>query len=227
MGAKTQWSIDQNEQTPFNALDEYERLMGDQRRQTQTWRSVALVSQIINIIGIILIIWAFNLPKSEPIFISVNDIGETRYIGGAKASSSQVSPIMIESVVRKFITNLYTIPSDSNVLKNNLLENYAYLNNNAAAKLSSLLKADNPFDIFGTQTQSVQIESVLLLSESSYQIDFVLTSSRLDATNKRTFYKRAILSTALLAPSEDDILINPAGIYIIDFDVTNIEKGAV
>ena len=219
-----QWKIPPDDETGSFALREYEKLMGNQRHQTQTWRTVAVISQLTNVIGLIMLVWAFNLPKSEPLFISVNDIGETRYIGGVKAQSSNVTDIMVEAQVRTFLTYVETIPQDAEVLKQNLTDCYSMLTNNGATKLSDRLKANNPFDVFGLESRSVQIESVLSLTNDSYQIDYFVKISGADGHLNKTLHRRALMTVTLLEPAENDILVNPAGIYIKSFDITNLEE---
>lgn len=222
---KKQWTTEDNEKKPFSPLKEYESLIGEQRHQTSTWRLVAIISQISNIVGLILLIWAFSLPKTEPIFVSVNDLGEAKYLGSSSKtnySSTKITDVMIESQLRKFITNMLTIPQDAEVLRNNIKDCYASLTSTSASKLSKILRDDNPFDSFGLKNQTVAIEAVLVISANSYQIDFFVTSTQLDGSGQSIKRKRAIMTTKLLEPSQDDMLLNPLGIYITNFDVTEI-----
>lgn len=226
MSSKSQWpSVPDTSKGPFNALSEYEKLMGEQRRQTSVWRLFAILSQLSNVVGLVLIVWAFSLPKTIPIFVSVDDFGEATYLGSPSKtnySGTQITEVMIESQLRNFISNMYSIPQDSNVLRNNITECYASLTSSSASKFSKILQADNPFDSFGLKNQTVGIETVLALSENSYQLDFVVIESQLNGSGQKTLRKRAILTTVLLEPSTDDMLLNPLGIYITNFDVTDI-----
>lgn len=222
---KKQWSLDLKEKTPFNALAEYDRLMGEKCRDIILWRILTGVSNVINLVLIITVVWAFSQNQTVPIFVSENAVGEITYLGSPSKSSyggTTITPVMIQAHLRRFITKMYTIPQDSEVLKDNLRECYASLTSNSASKLSRLIKENSPFDNFGFINQTVTIETVLGLSEDSYQIDFIVESSQVDGMNKARLRKRAILTTDFFEPHKDDMLLNPIGIYIINFDVTDI-----
>ena len=222
---KTQWTLPRNEETPFNPLKEYDRLMGEKCKEAASWRTRTVISNVINLVLVIAVVWSFSQNQVVPIFVSTNDIGEVKYLGSpAKTaySGSNVTDVMIIAHVRKFITNMYTIPQDPEVLRNNLKDCYATLTSNSASKFSRFLREDSPFDNFGLKNQTVAIETVLELSKNSYQIDFIVTTTQVDGSSKKLSRKRAILTTILLEPSKDDMLLNPIGIYITNFDVTNI-----
>ena len=72
------------------------------------------------------------------------------------------------------------------------------------------------------RVRRVQIESILALSDSSYQVDFWVTETLPDGGSEKVLKKRSVLTTTLMQPSEDDTNFNPAGIYITNFDVTNL-----
>jgi len=124
--------------------------------------------------------------------------------------------------LRRFVSNLYTIPTDSEVLRQNLTDCYSCLTGNSAQKLSNRLRNENPFEVLGNFTQRVEIESVLVLPGKSYQVDFIVSTSRPNDTNTRKSRMRGTLTVELLAPPEEDIVANPLGIYIVGFDFAKI-----
>lgn len=222
--AKTQWTLNQNEQTPFNSLEEYDRLMGEKCREAQAWRVRALITMIANVILLVIAGISVTQNKTVPVFISENELGELSYMGTYTKNygAGQITQRMVYAQLNNFIVNMYTIPQDAEVLRNNMRFCYAALTSNSATKFTRFQKEDNPFDNFGMKNRRVSVESILDLSESSYQVDFIVEETMTDGGAKKNFRKRAVLTTVLLEPSKDDIYLNPAGIYISNFDVTDL-----
>lgn len=222
---KTQWNLERNEKTPFNALDEYDRLMGEQRRQSQAWRIRCLFTAVINVVLVIATCVSFTHNKVVPVFIMENDLGELRYLGNydkVSYSGGRITDKMVEAAVRNFFTRMYSIPLDFTVLKDNISTNYAYMTNESADRYTNWLREEKPQDMFGIETAGAVIESVLRLSADSIQVDFTVTYTRIDGGVSRAVKKRAVVHTALLEPNKENIYKNPAGIYITGFDVTDI-----
>jgi type IV secretion system protein VirB5 len=223
--SKTQWNLDKNEPTPFDALTEYDRIVGEQCRENKTWRRIALASMSAFFICIGVLIYAINLPKTVPLVVLVSEWGEARYVGDVSKLSyhgTKIPEIAIHYQLRKFLINMYTIPQDAEVLRSNLKDCYTALTTASSVKLSSILKQANPFDNFGSVNRTVNIETILALSANSYQIDFVVTSSRPDNSRITKERMRGVFTTALLEPAAEDQILNPLGIYITNFDVSII-----
>ena len=77
--AKTQWTLEQNQSTPFNALKEYDRLMGEKCREAQAWRLRAIITMVVNVILLIIAGISVTQNKIVPVFISENELGELSY----------------------------------------------------------------------------------------------------------------------------------------------------
>ena len=162
--------------------------------------------------------------KTVPVFISENELGELSYMGTYTKNygAGQITQRMVYAQLNSCVTNMYTIPQDAEVLRNNMRFCYAALTSTSATKFTRFQKEDNPFDNFGMKNQRVSVESILELSESSYQVDFIVEVTMADGGARRNLRKRAVLTTVLLEPSKDDIYLNPAGIYISNFDITDL-----
>ena len=224
---KTQWNIQNDGETPFNPLKEFDRLIGEQCKEAKNWRKIALVSMSAFFFSLIICLYAVNLPKTVPLVVTVSDWGEAKYVGNISKYSYQginVPDIAIQYQLRKFITNYLSIPADSNVLKTNLKDCYSALTSNSASKLSKLLRENSPFNYFGEQIHTVSVESVLALSQNSYQIDFILKKVRNNGGLIEEKRMRSLCTTSLLEPSKEDQILNPLGIYITNFDVTEISN---
>lgn len=167
------------------------------------------------------------MPKTVPLVITVSDWGEAKYVGAVSNYSytgMRVPEIAIEYQLRKFITNRFSLPYDRSVLRNNLKDCYASLTRESATKLSAELRMNNPLNEAGKKSVTVDVESVLKLSAQSYQVDFiVLTSDTSGYVNIRQ-RMRGVLAVKLMEPAEEDQVLNPLGIYITNFDFTQVKE---
>ncbi len=218
------WS---KESEKFTNLYLYKKICDLDKTQMHKWKILALGSLVIMLISLCIMFYALNLPRTVPMVITVSDWGEARYVGEVNKLSFQglkIPKIAIEYQLRRFITNRFNISTDANVIKGNLKDCYSCLTSNSAQKLSEELKADNPLKLVGKLIKNVEIESILTLSKNSYQVDFILTSSSLTGRMVETERLRGVLSVETLEPNEEDMKLNPLGIYITNFDFTKLVK---
>lgn len=204
---------------------EYDRIIGLQNKENKTWRIIALASLSFLFLSLLLLLYAIKLPKTIPMVITVSEYGEAKYVGNVSKmsySNMKVPDIAIQYQIKRFVTNMNTITSDAQVMKQNIRDCYNMLSGDAGLKLSNILKNDNPFDKFGDIKQSILLESILQLSPQSYQVDYIQSKITMTGVvTDRTRY-RGIISIALLEPPEDKKIENPLGIYISDFDFTKV-----
>ena len=216
--AKSSWVLRANKKTP---LDMYQDLIRAQKNSDRRFRFFAIVGCAGFLLAIIVLVVAIRQPKTVPLVITVSDWGEAKYVGNVSRNSYlgiKVPEIAIEYQLRKFVSNLYSVPSDPQVLKNNLNDCYASCTVASSQKLSNRLKENNPLKKFGSVYKTVDIESVLQLTRDSYQVDFLVNNTdKVESRNTR-IRTRGVLSVKLMEPAKDDLIKNPLGIYITDFD---------
>lgn len=208
-------------------LEIYEEFCHKDLMREKKFKIFAWTSCVGFIISLLICFYAVNLPKQVPLVITVSDWGEAKYVGNISRLNYQglkVPSVAIEYQIRKFVSNFFEIPSDSAVLKKNLRDCYASVDAATAEKLSNILREDNPLKNVGKTFRTIEIESVLKLTDSSYQADFVISDKdkAQSRVNKRRY--RGIVSIKLLEPAKDDMILNPLGIYITDFEFKEIKK---
>lgn len=220
--AKTSWVLKATRKTP---LELYQELITAQRNSDRRFRFIAVVGCAGFILSLIVTLVAINQPKTVPLVITVSDWGEAKYVGNVSRNNWQgikVPEIAIEYQVRKFVSNLYAVPSDPQVLKNNLNDCYASCTVASSQKLSNRLRENNPLKKFGSVYRTVDIESVLQLTRDSYQVDFFVNDTDKVESRVRRIRTRGVLSVKLMEPAKDDLIKNPLGIYVTDFDFKDL-----
>jgi type IV secretion system protein VirB5 len=104
--------------TPFNPLTRYDRIIGEQCRESATWRRVAITAMAAFFLAAGILIYAVRLPKTVPLVILVSEWGEAKYSGDISHftyGNIQVLEIAIQYQLRKFVNNLFTIPGDADL----------------------------------------------------------------------------------------------------------------
>ena len=69
--------------------------------------------------------------------------------------------------------------------------------------------------VFDTEPMSV--------SSSTYQVDYHVLRRNLSGKLINDTYYRALITTELMNPADDDLNINPLGIYISSFDFKTLK----
>ena len=172
-------------------------------------------------ISLLFFVYATRQQKTIPVLINVMPTGETQYLGEVRQSGAmQVPESAINWQIRKFITNLRTISTDYQVVFNNIDECYVMVTRSYSQVMSNNLRANSPFDLVGKIRRTVEFETLLNVTGQSYQVDWHETT--VDSQNTRKVKMRAIVTIRLLPVTDQNIKVNPLGIYIDNFEMTQL-----
>jgi type IV secretion system protein VirB5 len=172
--------------------------------------------------------YAVSQPDSIPVLVTMNDFGETQYIGPVSRKNYQnfnVPEVAIQAQVKEFISLSNTLSTDKTVMKKAVNKTYHLLTSVTAQRYSTLVKEQNPFADFGTRTREVLFQTEpLKVSADTYQVDYQLITRQLSGQVMSNEAYRAVITIKMLQPAEEDIKDNPLGIYITSFDMKKIDK---
>ena len=226
--------------TPFNRqrdegafpfayqLEHFNLFCGHVLKENRILRIVAICLVLANFLSIGITLYAVSLPESIPVLVTMNDFGETSYVGAVSRRNYQnysVPEVAVQYQIKEFVSLCYTLSTDRAVMKKSLSKTYHLLTSTTASKYSSRLKEETPFADFGNRTREVSFQTEpLQLSKDTYQVDFEVTTRQLSGSVVESVTMRAVISVKALQPSEDDIKDNPLGIYITAFDFKEIHK---
>lgn len=217
--------------TQFNPqLEHFDYICGQIQNKNKILRYVVIVSCLAFFLSIGLTLYAIAQPESIPVLVTMNDFGQTQYIGKVTRRNFQnfnVPEIAIEYQVKEFINLYYTLSTDKIVMNKSLAKMYHLLTSTTASKFTTMIKEEKPFDEFGDITRDVIFQTEpLTLSKNTYQIDFQVITRTLEGTIRDNKTYRSVISTKMLEPSQDDLKDNPLGIYISAFDIKEINTQA-
>ena len=222
---KSEWGSENKELTHLYI---YEQLKRMDRINEKKWKFVAIFSALCLSFTLMLLAYTINLPKTVPLVIAVNDFGEAKYMGAADKlsySGMKVPEKVIKNVIEKFVNNKFSLSSDGIICQKNIKSNYMFLTKEASEKYSQELQEKNPLNDFGNRIKLVEFESFLKLSDSSYQVDFSVTSNSMNFSDREKKVVRGVIQIQMMVPSEKERDFNPMGIYIKNYDFTEIKTG--
>ena len=214
--------------TPFYPqLEHFDFICGQIINENKILKFVVVISCLAFFLSIGITIFAVNRPDSIPVLVTMNDFGETRYIGEVSRKNYQnfhVPEIAVSYTVRQFITIYHSLSTDRAVVRRNVETAYHLLTSTTASKYSTLLKESNPFEDFGRCTREVEFETEpLKITRDTYQLDYKVVTRQVSGSIQEVVRFRTAITVRTLSPAEDDIKDNPLGIYITNFDIKELK----
>lgn len=211
---------------------EYDGLISKLHADCNAWRFVGLVCLLMLCASLGILIYTLKLPKTELVVVGVNDIGEARYYGktrGISYDDYDMKGAAIKNILTTYIENTYTITTDSQYMYNNYVKAMNYLAESKRRFYELDIKNEDPFSMVGLVKRNPEIETIIPVSESTYQVDFYIVESDMDGYGKRRTKKRGIFTLFKLSAKDYNNLeekrkvLNPLGIYITDYNIVDVE----
>lgn len=214
--------------TPFNPqLAHFDLICGQIINENKLFKFVVVVAVLSFLLSIGICIYAVSQPDSIPVLVTMNDFGETQYLGPVSRKNYQnfnVPEVAVHAQVKDFINLVNTLSTDKTVMRKSVNKTYHLLTSTTAQRYSTLVKEDNPFKEFGSRTKEVLFQTEpLKVSQDTYQVDYQVVTRQLSGQLMSNEAFRAVISVKMLQPSEEDIKDNPLGIYITAFDMKPID----
>jgi type IV secretion system protein VirB5 len=208
---------------PFKVPDKaFSEILLDKMKEMKWWRGVIGIGiLVISAINFAFFVYAVSLQKTVPVLVNVMPSGEASYLGEVRQGTVQVSEASILYQARKFITNIRSVSTDPQVLYNNIDECYFMVTSSYEPVMTRTLRSDSPFSLVGKLRRTVEIESALKTTGSSYQLDWIETTVETGGIQKQR-KMRAVVTVKILPADSSTIKKNPLGIFIDNFEWTEL-----
>ncbi|HTM78547.1 MAG TPA: conjugal transfer protein TrbF [Devosia sp.] len=204
--------------TPYQRAEQvWDERLGSARVQAMNWRLATFGMLGVSAALAGGIIWLASQSRITPYVVEVSKLGQAQAVAPA-LQAYKPSDGAVAWYLAHFISNVRALSSDPVVTRQNWLEAYDYATNHGAAFLNQFAQANDPFKAMGERTVSVQVTSVVRMSDRSFQVKW--TEQAYDRnTRVRTERWTGILSIILKPASTADALRkNPLGIYVNAID---------
>ena len=201
----------------------YADILQDKFNEMKFWRKIIGISFVVLFSISLLLFWrAVSMQQVVPVLVNVMPTGEAVYLGAVRqAGSLQIPEAAIHFQIRSFITYFRSVSIDPQVLYNNIDTTFSMVTSNYAPIMTNWLRANSPFQLLGSIRRSVEIESIIRITQNSYQVDWF--ENTIEATgHSSTIRMRGIITISLFTPPPDVIRRNPLGIFIDNFEWTQL-----
>ena len=200
--------------TPYQRAGQiWDERIGSARVQAKNWRLMSFGSLGLAIALAGGLIWQSMPSRVTPYIVQVDKLGEVQAVGPA-IQSYQPTDAEIAWYLARFVTDVRALSSDPVVVRKNWLEAYDYATDHGAVFLNQFAQTNDPFKAVGERTVSVQIASVVRISDKSFQVKWVEQTYEHDALAK-TEHWTAVLSVITQQPNTAEVLRkNPLGLYV-------------
>ncbi len=214
-------------------IAEYDGLISKLHADCNAWRFVGLCSLLLFCACVGILIYQSTLPKTELVVVGVNDLGEARYYGttpGISFDQYDIKEAAIKHILETYIDCTYTITTDSQYMYNNYVRAMNYLEEKKRRFYELDIRNEDPFSLVGQLKRNAAIETIIPVSESTYQVDFIVSESDMDGFRKTEVRKRGIFTFNRMSAKEYNSLeerrrvLNPLGIYITDYSIVDVTK---
>ncbi|CAM3107810.1 type IV secretion system protein [Streptobacillus felis] len=163
-----------------------------------------------------------NKAETKSYLIKVNDSGE---LVGTEKLSDQITKVgnrEIEYFMKKFIKDTRTITLDKKVFDKTMKEANYFLNKETQSKLISILSTEKVYSFFELgKTRDVEIISFIKIpeAENTYQIRWREKEFESNGDLSKRKNLNAIVKIKNFNPNSEQIILNPFGIVIVDFNM--------
>ena len=205
--------------TPYlDARREWNERYGDYIIRERNWQRLAFLCVFVAVVAVGGLAYSASQNKFVPYVIELDKLGRIQAVQPA-TRVSPVEPRFIKAQLADFIENLRSVAVDGWVQRQKIFAAYAMLRASDAATgmVSAHFHDASPFERAKTETVSVQIETILPLTEQSWRIEWVET--RRDRTGAKLGAERwtATASTLISPPTTEAVILkNPAGLYVTE-----------
>ena len=200
--------------TPYQAAAQaWDERIGSARVQARNWRLMAFGCLTLALLMAGGLVWRSAQSIVTPYVVEVDTGGQVRAVGEA-TTPYRPNDAQTAHHLARFITLVRSLSIDPVVVRQNWLDAYNYTTDRGAAVLNDYARSNDPFARIGQESVTVQINSVVRASDSSFQVRW---SEHRFVNGAAAGIERwtAVVSVVLQTPrTEQRLRRNPLGIYV-------------
>ncbi|MDR3322091.1 MAG: type IV secretion system protein [Synergistaceae bacterium] len=183
------------------------------------WRRISSALLICCVACVLAVIYLAGRITVVPYIVQVDSHGYE--IAIEPVSASKVDARLMIAHVGRYVWSMKTVFADPEAQLH--LMNFVYsttpTDTAAEKKYQEFYKLDNPILIGETETVQVTVNSVLSMSNETWQAEWTEDRFTIGGDKISTKHYRGIFSTAVATPrTMREILLNPLGIFVVDFN---------
>lgn len=201
-------------ETPYQKAGQvWDERLGSARVQAANWRYMAFGCLALAVATSIGLVWRSLQSTVTPYVVEVDELGAVQAVGPATLRYEPTDAQIAHHLAR-FLENVRGLSVDPIVVRQNWLGAYDYTTDKGAVVLNDYARDNDPFANMGRRSRTVDVVSVVRVSESSFQARWIEKSFENGAHNKTERF--TALMTIVIDPPADakTLRSNPLGIFI-------------
>jgi len=192
-------------------------------QESKIWRRLTISHVALFAVSLILFFVSVAQQKTVPVLVNVMPSGEAQYLGEVRQNGDfQVTDGMIHFQIRAFVSNVRSVSTDYDIIYKNIDDCFHMCTASYEPIMRKMILDNSPFELYGKMRRSCEFESVLHVTENSYQVNWTETVIEPSSTSPKKNKYRAVATIRLIKPTDDTIKRNPSGIYIENFEMTEL-----
>lgn len=208
----------------LNAKTEWLERYGDYISRARNWQIVAMLSLLISLICVLFLGYIGSQNKLVPYIIEVDKLGNTARVGMVQSVDIK-NPNVIKYSLNTFIYSWRSVWGNPQIQRKFIFDAYVYIepNSKAFAHLNADYQNSNPFTRGTKENVRVKIKNIVPQSADTWQVEWEeLTASLTEEPISNVTYRGFFQIKQVLPSTEEQILKNPLGIFITDFNFAKI-----
>ncbi|WP_084396252.1 conjugal transfer protein TrbF [Henriciella aquimarina] len=201
-------------ETPYQKAGQvWDERIGSARVQAKNWRLMALSCLGLAFGTSGALIWRSLQSTVTPYVVEVDETGAARAIAPATERYTP-SDAQIAHHLANFIAHVRGLSTDPVVVRENWLRAYDFVTDKAAVTLNEYAQENDPFADVGRKSRTVEVVSVVRISEASFQTRWVEKTFENGALMKTERFT-GLFSVVTQIPTDAATLrANPLGLYV-------------
>ena len=228
-GTSKKWSPKGELDTPYKrARQEWDDRIGSSVVQAKNWRLATFATIVfVALPSVGGMIYLGAQPKLVPHIVEIAVDGGATYRGeiGKTWEKFKPSDPSIKYHLQRFIQDTRMISSDAGVIKENWFDAYKLVTPKGANTLSAYVLKQDPFIRAAKERISVDILSMVRVSEYSWQVDWKESQWGIMGEPLGETYWRGIYKIVIQQPvNEKQLAANPIGLFIDEFNIAQLVR---
>jgi type IV secretion system protein VirB5 len=216
MRAQETAELERPENPYLAARREWNERYGDYIARAQAWRLTALLALCLALIAVAGLAYLAAQNRVIPYIVAVDKLGAPVAVSYADRALPADTRI-VRAMLARFIVNLRSVYADATAQRRAIEDAYALLSaaDPATHRINHYFREHHPFDRAKSETVSVEIKSVLPLSDRTWQIEWEESIRSRGGEEKKHPHMLAAVSIAVTPPQDEATLLrNPIGLYV-------------
>jgi type IV secretion system protein TrbF len=201
-------------ETPYQKAGQvWDERIGSARVQAKNWRLMALGCLALSFATSGALIWRSLQSTVTPYIVEVDETGAAKPVGPATEPYTP-SDAQIAHHLAGFISDVRSVSTDPVVVRENWLRAYEFVTAQAATTLSAEAEANDPFADVGRRSRTVEVVSVVRVSDKSFQARWIEKTYEQGALREAKRFTG--MFSVVTQPPRDAARLrtNPLGLYI-------------